>query len=267
MIELSSGDARASVAPERGAIVTRWFVGQELLYLDDATFRDPSKNVRGGVPVLFPSPGKLVGDRYPRGAMKQHGFARNLGWPVVSRDPSSVRLALDSDDDTRSQYPWDFRVELAFALGERSLRIDQRVIAAATNTEPMPFGFGFHPYFAVPVDEKAATTIETSATRAFDNVQKKDVALTGIDLAHGEVDLHLLDHDCTESELSWFAGTTRVRVRASEDYRRWVIWTLPDKPFVCLEPWTCPGDALNTGEGLITLAPGASWDGFIELIT
>jgi len=267
MIELSSGAARATISPERGAIVTRWFSEQELLYLDEATFRDPSKNVRGGIPVLFPSPGKLTGDRYPRGSMKQHGFARNVAWTVVERNISSARLALSSSEETRAQYPWDFRAELAVTLGERSLRLEQRVTAATSNTEPMPFGFGFHPYFAVPVDEKAATTIETSATRAFDNVRKANIDLHGIDLAAGEVDLHLLDHDCTESELAWFAGTTRVRVRASPDYRRWVIWTLPEKPFVCLEPWTCPGDALNTGEGLITLAPGATWDGFVELTT
>jgi galactose mutarotase-like enzyme len=35
-----------------------------------------------------------------------------------------------------------------------------------------------------------------------------------------------------------------------------VIWTLRGRDFVCLEPWTCPGDALNTGAGLLFLAPG-----------
>lgn len=264
MIDLSVGGARASISPERGALVTRWGVGEELLYLDEATFREPSKNVRGGIPVLFPSPGKLRDDRFAGGAMKQHGFARNLAWTVLETTASTARLSLASSDATRAQYPFDFVATLTFTLGARSLRIEQRV--ESKSAEPMPFGFGFHPYFAVPVDEKAGATIETSATRAFDNVQKKDIDLHGIDLAHGEVDLHLLDHDCTESELAWFAGTRKVRVRASKDYRRWVIWTLPDKPFVCLEPWTCPGDALNTGEGLITLDPGQSWEGFVELV-
>jgi len=93
-------------------------------------------------------------------------------------------------------------------------------------------------------------------------VSKKDLELHGIDLAAGEVDLHLLDHDCSESALVWF--NEEVRVRASADYRRWVIWTLPGKDFVCLEPWTCPGDALNTRAMLLELAPGATWEGFVE---
>lgn len=242
--------------------MTRWMVGgDELFYLDEETFLDESKNVRGGNPVLFPSPGKLDGDRYARGTLKQHGFARTLPWQVVERGASSLRVALASSDGTRANYPWEFAAELRFLLSPSTLRIEQRV-TAGNNDSPMPFGFGFHPYFLVPNDEKRAARIETSATRAFDNVQKKNIDLHGIDLANGEVDLHLLDHDCSESALSWFGR--EVRIRASSDYRRWVIWTVPEKDFVCVEPWTCPGNALNTREGLIELDPGASWEGFVE---
>jgi galactose mutarotase-like enzyme len=255
-MELTAGKSRAVIAPERGALVKSWVVnGEELLYLDEDTFRDPSKNVRGGNPVLFPSPGKLDGDRYPRGAMKQHGFARNLPWRVAGEN----RLVLEATDATRAQYPWDFRVELSFSLTETTLRIEQRV--ENQSGEAMRFGFGFHPYFAVPLDEKRATTVETSATRAWDNVHKKVIDLHGIDLAHGEVDIHLLDHNCTSSAVKFFRT---IRIEASEDYRRWVVWTLPGKPFVCVEPWTSPGNALNTGEGVIELARGAEWSGYVE---
>jgi galactose mutarotase-like enzyme len=36
-----------------------------------------------------------------------------------------------------------------------------------------------------------------------------------------------------------------------------VFWTLKDQSFSCLEPWTAPGNALNTGLDLIHL-PGGS---------
>lgn len=260
-MELVAGKARATLVPERGALISSWTVaGEERLYMDPATLADASKNVRGGIPVLFPSPGKLTNDRYARGSMKQHGFGRTLPWEVVSSSPDRATLRLRANGETRAQYPWEFTASLTFSLGERSLRIDQEVVAG-NNAEPMPFGFGFHPYFAVPVAEKRVTRIETSATRAFDNVHKVNIDLHGIDLAAGEVDLHLLDHDCSSSALTWFY---KVIIDASEDYRRWVIWTLPDKPFVCLEPWTCGGDALNTGEQLITLPANGEWRGFVE---
>ena len=91
-LELRDTDAGSVLvlAPGRGGMATRWTLGgREVFYLDEASLRDPTKNVRGGNPVLFPQPGKLEGDVFERdgkrGSMKQHGFARNLAWTVVRR--------------------------------------------------------------------------------------------------------------------------------------------------------------------------------------
>ena len=87
---LEDEEARVEVIPSRGALVTRMNVaGDELLYLDESTVVDLSKNVRGGIPVLFPTAGKLPGDTYPAGrqsyTMQQHGFARRLPWTARAR--------------------------------------------------------------------------------------------------------------------------------------------------------------------------------------
>jgi len=203
--------AVATIEPERGRMVTRFDIGDwKVLYLDVATLRDTTKNVRGGIPVLFPSPGKLDADRWAyaghTGSMKQHGFARNLPWHVERESTSEVALTLVASDITRAMFPWDFIVEQVITLRGTTLRLDQRVTNRAS--EAMPFGFGFHPYFHVADADKRETTIETRATRAFDNVDKHDVALAGLDLTHKEVDLHLLDHGSTESELVSPAGET-----------------------------------------------------------
>ena len=88
--------------------------------------------------------------------------------------------------------------------------------------------------------------IATSASRAFDNVTKKDVEVrpVGIDLTHGEVDLHLLDHHGNEAELVTPAG--RVTVRGSAEYTHWVVWTQPGKDFICLEPFWGKANTINT---------------------
>ena len=36
------------------------------------------------------------------------------------------------------------------------------------------------------------------------------------------------------------------------------MWTLAGRDFVCVEPWTGPADALNSGESLLEIAPGES---------
>jgi galactose mutarotase-like enzyme len=269
-MELTLTDAESgaivTIEPERGGLVTRFEIGDwKVLYMDLDSLRDNTKNVRGGIPVLFPSPGKLADDRWTyaghSGSMKQHGFARNLGWHVSRASTSEVALTLVANDVTRALFPWDFIVEQVFTLRGTTLRLDQRVTNRAAET--MPFGFGFHPYFAVRDADKRETTIETRATKAFDNVVKQNIPLAGLDLTHKEVDLHLLDHGSTESELVSPAGA--VRLRGSPEYTHWVVWTLGGKDFVCLEPWTCPGNALNTGERLITLAPMETRAMWLEL--
>src|SRR5262249_48013932 len=149
----SAADSVVVLAPGRGGMVIGFSVaGRELLYLDRATFEDPSANVRGGVPVLFPSPGKLAGDAWAwggaRGSMKQHGFARNLAWDVVAEgtdDGAFATLELRSSDRTRAQFPWDFRAAYTYRLRGRALAIEMRI--ENLGTSPMPFGVGFHPYF------------------------------------------------------------------------------------------------------------------------
>ena len=61
----SSGD-RLRIIPERGGLVSGWCCGgREILYFDQDRYADPSKSIRGGIPVLFPICGNLPGDVLP----------------------------------------------------------------------------------------------------------------------------------------------------------------------------------------------------------
>jgi galactose mutarotase-like enzyme len=249
-LEIRSDDATAIVVPERGGMIVRWVVdGRDVLYLDRSTLEDPTKNVRGGVPLLFPSPGKLESDAWAHGTLKQHGFARNLAWTIVGRAESEVTLRLESSEATRIAYPFAFSIDVRYALARRTLTIEARVVCRGPTA--MPFGFGTHPYFAL--DAPGAFTITSPATRAFDNVARREVAFDARELVLGEreIDLHLVDH--AASSIDFATDHARVVLDAPE-HRRWVIWSPPGKPFVCVEPWTCPGNALNTGIDLLTLA-------------
>lgn len=83
-IKISNGESFAIIVPERGGIVTEFKVGDKrILYLDEETLEDLEKNVRGGIPILFPQAGSLSEtSKYP---LKQHGFARNMPWEVRER--------------------------------------------------------------------------------------------------------------------------------------------------------------------------------------
>jgi galactose mutarotase-like enzyme len=262
LLELHDTDAGSFVvlAPDRGGMVTRFRVGDtEVFYLDEVSFANPPASVRGGVPTLFPSPGKLTADTWRRegreGKLRRHGFARDLPWTVVRTDTNgaaSATLRLHSGEATRQDYPFNFELDYTYSLQGSALTIEQRVENAGHH--PMPFAAGLHPYFHVREAEKADCVIDTPATHAWDNVNRQEIEFSQIDLTAPEVDLHLHDQNSPTAKIAW-AGKT-VTITCSDDMTRWVVWTLGGWDFVCLEPWTSPQDALNTGERLIVLAPG-----------
>lgn len=263
-ITLRSDDTEVTIAPERGAIVTSFRTrDREWLYLDQATLNDRSKNVRGGIPLLFPTPGKLENDRWSRagktGSLTQHGLARNRAWSVDARGESRVALSIRADDETLASYPWRFVANVTYALASNALEI--RFDIVNEDAIAMPFALGLHPYFLVR--DKSSARMPTPASLAYDNVVKRDVPFRGFDFTQGEVDLHLLDHGSSSAQLDVDGGT--LSIDCSPEFLRWVIWTLPGKDFICVEPWTAPGNALNSGESLLELAPGATYQGIVRI--
>lgn len=256
-VVLEAGRARVFVAPERGGMATRFFVDDRpIFYLDEDTLLDPSKNVRGGNPILFPSPGRLANDTLKRDgvttSLKQHGFARALPWEVIQASSSEVTLRLLPCAKTRDVFPWDFVLVSTLSLNGTTLRQSLRV---ETTSPSLAFALGFHPYFFVAQADKAKARIPTEARRAWDNVKRETIALSApLDLTTEELDIHLSDHEATMALLELPDGH-RVEVRASRHFKHWVVWTLKGRDFVCLEPWTAAPNALNTGVDLLIATP------------
>ena len=254
--------ARVVLAPTRGGMVTRFIVRDtNVLYLDADTLRDPVKNVRGGIPVLFPIAGRLTDDKYQYEGvtytMKQHGFARNMPWAIVDQATDGgarLGLALTATAMTRAQFPFEFRLAVTYVLSEGRLTVQTRV--SNLGERNMPLHPGLHPYFQLADRNKGAARVVTDATRAFDNRTGSTVALREpIDLAADVVDMHVLDH--------W---PRTVRLTRPEDRdlelslgvpdRVLVVWTERGRDFVCVEPWTARANALNDGAATQVLPGG-----------
>ena len=133
VVALASGEVTAEVVPARGALVTALRIGgKDVLYLDQATLADPTKNVRGGIPLLFPFAGKLADETFALTGtkMKQHGFGRNRAWSVTERDATSVRMTLAADAETRAQWPYAFTAHHTVMLVPRGLQLELTIVAA-----------------------------------------------------------------------------------------------------------------------------------------
>lgn len=252
-------DSLVVIAAGRGGMAIRFRShGKELFYLDEATFYDEQANVRGGNPVLFPICGQLAEGAYEwngvRYTMKNHGVARILPWKVLEtndREEASITLALEADARTLTAYPFDFKLQFTYVLKDGRLTIRQQY--ANRSEQPMPMYAGFHPYFRT---EAKRLAYETDATRLYDYNDNKEKPFDGsVDLDEGPEASALLD-----------AASGYIRFRPFDDYsvcvrydalfRYVVLWSVKDKPFVCVEPWMARTRALNEREELVMVGPG-----------
>ena len=251
-----SGD-RLRVIPERGGLASAWIsAGQDRLYFDEERFADPSKSIRGGIPVLFPICGNLPGDRLEvdgvAHTLRQHGFARDLPWTLEAlEDQTGIRLSLASTPETLAAYPFRFRVEMECRALAQALEI--RTTIENQSAQPMPFSFGLHPYFSV--SDLTRTRLTGLPDRCLNHLEMAPAATKdqlarladGIDfLCQPQGPVALVD-DVSGSQL-------QLRHQAPLDLT--VVWTEPPRSMVCLEPWTGPRQSLLSGDRRLIVQPG-----------
>ena len=259
-----TSDSRVTVVPERGGIVTAVQIGdRDCLYLDGDRFRDPNKSVRGGIPILFPICGNLPDNCYEWEGksyeMAQHGFARALPWTVTHTSTdgeAAITVSLSDSPETLKLYPFQFQLDFTYRWAGTRLAIEQTVLNRSQT--PMPFCVGFHPYFSAP--DKSNLRFELPVSSYYDRANDSNGVLErSWNFDPAEIDA-LMERfpDEVPAEASVRDGDYVVRFSCSPEFRNWVFWTLKDKPFYCLEPWSSPRNALNTGTDLLSLAPGKS---------
>jgi glucose-6-phosphate 1-epimerase len=117
----------------------------DLLWLSPESFFEEGKPIRGGIPVCFPwfGPHKTDSDK------PQHGFARLRYWDVLEtavkpNGETLIRLQLCSDEETKTNWPYDFCAEMNITVG-----LILTATLKVTNTSAVGFEYGcaLHSYF------------------------------------------------------------------------------------------------------------------------
>lgn len=256
----------ATIAPEKGAtVVSLTREGEEYLYRDEQNLRS-SERPRCGIPFLFPIFGRLKegrfswkGREYP---MEIHGFAHTSVWRAEQQCSDKLVLSLEHNAQTWSQYPFAFRMELTFQVREGSLIIHPSL--RNQGQEPMPFQYGFHPYFLTPDPE--SVRVETHANFFMDGQSEQPRPFGqgqgGIVLAEGagEAGGAFLG---VEGPSVVDLGDRKVTISQNGDYPTLILWTQAGKPFLCVEPICGTPNGLNTGDCRM-LYPGETWEGKIK---
>lgn len=261
---------RLEVVPERGGIVVGWQVqGQELFYLDAERFQDPSLSVRGGIPLLFPICGNLVNDTYTLNGqaytLPQHGFARTLPWQVsqqTTTDGVGLTVTLTSTEATRAVYPFDFELNYTYTLRGNSLEL--RFSHTNRSTDPMPFSAGIHPYFAVADKQQLAINLPATQYQIKGAPELYDFP-GQFDFSQDEIDFAFVQLTGQTATVTDQAANYTLTVDFDAHYPVLVFWTVKGKNFYCLEPWSGPRNAMNTGSHLLTVPPQETLETVITL--
>ncbi|MEC4804309.1 MAG: aldose epimerase [Jaaginema sp. PMC 1079.18] len=255
--------SRIEVVPERGGIITNWRIqGQNILYLDEERFTDPSLSIRGGIPILFPICGNLPGNIFYQGdreyTLKQHGFARDLPWQVVDSHTDGLaclKLRLESNAKTLAIYPFEFQLNFTYELQGNNLTLRQEYINKSETV--MPFSTGLHPYFWVT--DKTQLEFKIPASHRQDQNTQEIHPFDGtFDFNQDEIDVALRPVTQNQASMSNHRRNFKITLDYSDRYSTLVFWAVQGKDYVCLEPWSAPRNALNTGENLSYLEPGQS---------
>ncbi|MCR4651278.1 MAG: aldose 1-epimerase family protein [Lachnospiraceae bacterium] len=104
-------------------------------------------------PVLFPFVGNLKEGGYiykgQKCRMTQHGFARDMEFTLKESTGSEIWFSLESNEETKSKYPFDFELMIGYVLDGNKLDVRWKVINKTE--EDMHFSIGAHPAFLCPV--------------------------------------------------------------------------------------------------------------------
>lgn len=248
-------DSKAVICPERGGILLQLTLGgKEIFYLQEETFKDKTKNVRGGNPILFPICGPLPNNEYTLNGssyiMKQHGFAREKPWTVDQLEPFRVTLVLEDDEETRKVYPFQFRLRFTYELKDGKLTIHQNYENLSKTS--MPFYAGFHPYF---LGNHSNSKYNIPSSRYLDysdhTIKERTSATAELDIKDSKIYNQLSD------PVSSFKNDDyTLHLAYSEQFKYIVLWSERPDEYICMEPWMAQAEGFSKNNGVIELEPG-----------
>lgn len=235
-------------------------LGAELVRLADAEGRDLLWDGdpawwNGRAPILFPIVGTVAGDRYRLAgksyALPRHGFARRRTFDAIETTADCVTFRLLAHEASRAVYPFDFRLDMRFAIAAASLTMAVEVTNAGA--EPMPASFGFHPALRWPLPygaPRAGHRIrfaekEVAPARRLDaaglvDPQPRPNPIAGRDLPLDDAlfveDALILDQPASRSLVYGAPGAPAIGVDFA-GMPHLALWSKPGAPFLCIEPW------------------------------
>jgi aldose 1-epimerase len=280
LVELQAGAAVLAVSPAAGGSITRYaseHAGTMVEWMRPAlpeAIENRSAGSTSSFPLVpfsnrirnaaFRFRGRQIQltQNFPPGPHAIHGHAWRAPWSVVARSDADLTLEYRHAADA---WPWSYRAEQTFTLTPDALLVRFAVTNEAS--DPMPVGFGLHPYFVRTPRVRVRASVGRMWRADDDEMPDELVAPppqltlggTGLSPDTTPLDNNFVDFGGRVS-IEWPEWNARLDMTADPIYACVVVYTPPGRDFFCVEPVTNCIDGFNLAEmgradtGLIVLA-------------
>lgn len=246
----------------------------------------------GQSPILFPIVGRVENNKYKIDDKEYelgiHGFAMNSEFILTEKLNNSLTYKLCSNSETLKKYPYKFELGIKYKLEKKELAVSFEV--KNIDNKMIWFSIGAHPGFNCPLDKNESfddyslifehnetvnrllldggLCLMTNGEESFLN-NEKEIKLSAKLFEKSAIILKKLKSNkitlkskkCKKNVSVMFAGFPYLG-----------IWTMPNAPYVCIEPWyglpsTKGQDAdLKTKEGILSLEPEKTFQCLYKII-
>lgn len=230
-------------------------------------------------PVLFPIVGTLKNNSYNYNdeiyKLLRHGFARDVNFQLISSNTSSATFSLQSSEESKKVYPFEFELQIKYILLNNTLSIGYKVINF--DEKDIPFSIGAHPAFALPAEfENYSLEFNKQETLKCFTLENDLVSDTTfeIELIHKKLPLtystfanDALIFKTLQSKEITLLEKNKPRLKVVFDrFENLGIWTKVGAPFICIEPWLGYSDTIHSSgkimekEGIQVVAKNNSFE-------
>ena len=264
-VKLSCGKWQAEIAPQMGMNTVRLNCdGKAVLRSPDCWQTLVEGSCVYGTPILLP-PNRTEGGKFtfdgrtwqlcvnePAFGNHLHGLVHCQNFAVKEATGTLVSAVYENRGET---FPYPYRMEVICRITEEGYA--QEFLITNTGDCDMPVAFGLHTVFAapdyiqVPIHKRWVVNSCYIPTGELENLSREaQTYRDGMNPNGREVRGFY-----TSCGYEAIVGDFCYRV--SDNFNQWVLWNgAADSGFCAVEPMCGAVNALNSGEGLLRLAPG-----------
>ena len=258
--------------------------GSELLDQGRGVTAYTERGATMGIPLLYPWANRLSGFDYGAGgkrvALPRRGGlipVDDAGLPIHGALPGRLRWEVDrqgrgdrmtarlawTSEDLLELFPFAHELRFDASLSDQALTITTTL--RATGEDAVPVSFGYHPYLRVPGAGRESWQVTLGAfrhlivdERMIPTGEREPIERRSLCLGEQSFD-DGFDGLAVPAEFEVAAGDYALTVEFLEGFAYAQVYAPTGHDFVCFEPMTAPTNALNSGNGLALVAPGAEY--------